>query len=83
MKRLLHVVVFAGSIVVVGCSHIEGAKAEPMVEAKLSSVAIEGGQSGSQLSDARRELEMHLSLVAGGAFRPAIGDADLDRKSVV
>ncbi len=77
MKHILQTVLAAVVMSVIGCSHLQNGGGSPMLEARLSSVAIEGGQSGSQLSDARRELEMHLSLVAGGAFRPAIGDADL------
>jgi len=47
-----------------------------MFEARLSSVAIEGGlDKTGRPTDARAELERHLALVAGGAFAPAAGDA--------
>ena len=77
MKHILQTVLAAVVMSVIGCSHLQNGGGSPMLEARLSSVAIEGGLNGSQLSDARRELELHLSLVAGGAFRPAAGNAEL------
>lgn len=52
-------------------------KAVPPFEARLSSVAIEGGDKKSKPTEARTELERHLALVAGGEFRPATGAAEL------
>ena len=48
-----------------------------MFEARLSSVAIEGGAIKGLSADARAELEKHLALVAGGGFSPAKGKAEL------
>ena len=39
--------------------------AAPMFEARLSAVAIEGGDIKGFSADARAELEKHLALVAG------------------
>ena len=62
-------------VVVAGAAGIS-AFAGPVFEARLSAVAVEGGLEKGRPTDARAELERHLSLVAGG-FRPAAGKAEL------
>ena len=51
--------------------------ASTVIEVPLPEVAIGGGAQGGKLIDARTELERHLSLVAGGVFRPASDAAKL------
>ncbi len=59
------------------CSLAVPVVASPMLEARLSAVAIEGGKIRGLSAEARAELEKHLALVAGSDFAPAKGKAEL------
>ena len=50
---------------------------EPMFEARLRSVAIEGCLRNSKPTDERVELVSHLARAAGGEFRPATNAVEL------
>ena len=80
MNRLTFAVV-AGLAGLVGCgpsAKRDEAPAVPMFEARLSAVAIEGGMNKKGApTDARADLELHLALIAGGAFRPATEKPEL------
>ena len=72
------------SLVMVALAAFGGcAKAEkmdsggPVFVARLAFVSIEGGVQKGKPTDARNELERHLSIVADGEFRPATGAAEL------
>lgn len=71
MKHTFQTVLAVVSMFAIGCSHVQNAGGGPTLEARLSSVAIEGGIDGGRPSDARRELERHLALVADGGETPS------------
>ena len=67
--RLIMLVLACSSSLLVGASS--------SFEARLSSVAIEGGNIRGLSADARAELEKHLALVGGHDFSPAREKAEL------
>lgn len=82
--REMNKIVFAAVFLLAaqsGCKPVADqadASPKPRFTARLSAVAVEGGVSKKGvLSDARAELERHLSVVAGGDFRPAKDEPEL------
>ena len=64
-------------MLVLACSSVLTLGASSSFEARLSSVAIEGGNIRGLSADARAELEKHLTLVGGHDFSPTRGNAEL------
>ena len=72
MKLKIVLLAFLGAILCGNCV------AEEILEAKLSSIVIEGGVRNGFSADAKAELIKHLSLVCGDEFRPAGNNAQLE-----